>query len=111
MKRCGVLLLICSTCLLTGCAKYYYQESKTFNQCAWDRADCLFELKKRMASQTESPGSYKYKFLENCMKERGYELVTEDELPLEVKRQDPDSGLRGFLYGHRRGIAGALDEE
>ena len=111
MKRYGVLLALCLICFLTGCAKYYYQEDKTFNQCAWDRADCLFELKKRLASGSGGWGDYRYKFLENCMKERGYWLVTEDQLPLEVKRQDPDSGLRGYLYGYRRGIAGALDEE
>ena len=111
MKRFRVLLPLCLICFLTGCAKYYYSEDKTFNQCAWDRADCLFELKKRLASESQAGGSYKYKFLENCMLKRGYRLVTEDELPLDVKRQDPDSGLRGYLYGHRRGIAGALDEE
>jgi hypothetical protein len=111
MKRYRVIWALCLICLLTGCARYYYQENKTFNQCAWDRADCLFELKKRLASGSGGWGDYRYKFLENCMKERGYRLVTEDQLPLEVKRQDPDSGLRGYLYGYRRGIAGALDEE
>ena len=111
MKKYIVLLPLCVMCLCAGCAKYYYQEGKTFNECAWDRSDCLFELKKRLASESEAGGSYKYKFLENCMKERGYRLVTEDELPLDVKRQDPDSGLRGYLYGNRRGVAGALDEK
>ena len=111
MKKYVVLLPLCLICLFTGCAKYYYLESKTFNECAWDRADCLFELKKRLASESENSGGYKHKFLENCMKERGYRLVTEDKLPLEIKRQDPDSGLRGYLYGHRRGTAGALDEK
>jgi hypothetical protein len=111
MKSYVALLLLCWMCLFTGCAKYYYQKSKTFNECAWDRADCLFELKKRQASHSENSGGYKHKFLENCMRERGYRLVTEDELPLNVKRQDPDSGLRGYLYGHRRGLAGALVEE
>ena len=111
MKRHVVLLPLCLMCFLTGCAKYYYQESKTFNQCAWDRADCLFELKKRLASESSGWDDYRHKFLENCMRSRGYQLVTENKLPLDVKRQDPDSGLRGYLYGQRRGIAGALDEE
>jgi hypothetical protein len=111
MKKCMALWTLCLICFLTGCAKYYYQEGKTFNQCAWDRAECLFELKKRLASHSDGWGDYRYKFLENCMKNKGYQLVTEDQLPLEVKRQDPDSGLRGYLYGYRRGIAGALDEE
>jgi len=111
MKKFVVLLPLCLMCLLTGCAKYYYHEDKTFNQCAWDRADCLFELKKRLASESPGWGNYKQKFLEHCMEKRGYQLVTEDKLPLDVKRQDPDSGLRGYLYGYRRGIAGALDAE
>lgn len=111
MKSYVVLLPLCLICLLAGCARYYYQEDKTFNECAWDRADCLFELKKRLAAQSQRPGDYEYKFLEDCMKNRGYRLVTEDQLPLDIKRQDPDSGLRGYIYGHRRGIAGALDEK
>jgi hypothetical protein len=111
MKKWIVLMLLCWACFLTGCAKYYYQEGKTFNQCAWDRADCLFELKKRQAVQSEGWGDYEHKFLENCMESRGYRLVTEDKLPLDVKREDPDTTLRGYLYGQRRGIAGALDEK
>jgi hypothetical protein len=61
--------------------------------------------------ESKSPGSYEHKFMEECMKRKGYRLVAEDKLPLEVKRQDPDSSLRGFLYGQRRGIAGTVDEE
>jgi hypothetical protein len=49
--------------------------------------------------------------MEDCMAQKGYMLVTEDKLPLDAKRQDPDSSMKGFLYGYRRGIAGALDEE
>ncbi|MFC1636502.1 hypothetical protein ACFL5Z_16855 [Planctomycetota bacterium] len=88
--------------------KYYYQEGKTFQECARDRVDCLSELKKRM-SASETPGSYEYKFMEECMKRKGYRLVTENKLPLDVKRQDPDSSLQGQLYGKRRGIAGTVD--
>jgi hypothetical protein len=45
------------------------------------------------------------------MKNRGYNLVTEDELPLGAKRQDPAQTLRGILYGQRRGIAGEVGDE
>lgn len=110
MKIFVALLLACLVCLSVGCAKYYYQEGKTFEQCAADRADCLSELKKRLGTEYQQPGSYEYEFMEDCMNRKGYRLVTENELPLDVKRQDPDTSLRGQLYGYRRGIAGELTD-
>lgn len=111
MKSSLVLLMFVFICLFTGCAKYYYQEGKSFNECASARKDCDAELQKRLADQSQRPGGYEHKFMEDCMAQKGYKLVTEDKLPLDAKRQDPDSSLKGFLYGYRRGIAGALDEE
>ncbi|MHC4705686.1 MAG: hypothetical protein ACYS8I_01185 [Planctomycetota bacterium] len=110
--RCwaGVLLVIL-VCFCCGCAKYYYQEDKSFDQCRIDRAECVVELNKRLAVQSKRPGGYEYEFVEDCMKSRGYELVTEGKLPLGAKRQDPAHTLHGFLYGQRRGIAGSVDEE
>jgi hypothetical protein len=110
MKNIAVLLSLFLICLSAGCAKYYYQEGKTFAECASDRADCMSELKKRLGTESQIRGSYEHKFMENCMKEKGYRLVTENELPLDVRRLDPDTQLRGYLYGARRGIAGSLDE-
>ena len=111
MKSYLVLLMLVFVCLFTGCAKYYYQEGKTFNECARARKDCDAELQKRLADQSHSTSGYENKFMEDCMERKGYKLVTEDKLPLDAKRQDPDLSLKGFLYGYRRGIAGALDEE
>jgi len=111
MKSSPVLLLLGLICLFAGCSKYYYQEGKSFNECARDRADCVAELQKRLADQSQRAGSYEHKFMEDCMEHKGYKLVIENELPLNVKRQDPDSSLKGYLYGYRRGIAGALDGE
>jgi len=108
MKSFTILLLLGLICLSAGCAKYYYQEGKTFEECAKDRIYCFSELKKRM-SASETPGSYEYKYIEECMKSKGYKLVTENKLPLDAKRQYPDSSLQGQLYGYRRGIAGTLD--
>ena len=109
MKNLTILFLLGLICLSGGCAKYYYQEGKTFNECARDRLDCYTELQKRLADQSQSPGGYEHKFMEDCMKQKGYRLVTENNLPLDVKRQDPDKSLQGQLYGYRRGIAGTLD--
>jgi hypothetical protein len=111
MKSITVLLSLFLICLSAGCAKYYYQEDKSFAECSSDRSDCMSELKKRLGTESQIPGSYEHKFMENCMKEKGYRLVTENELPLDAKRFDPDRQLRGYLYGTRRGIAGSLDEE
>ena len=111
MKSFAMLFFWVLICLFSGCAKYYYQEGKSFNECASARKDCDAELQKRLADQSHSSSGYEHKFMEDCMAQKGYELVTEDKLPLDAKRQDPDSSLKGFLYGYRRGIAGALDEE
>ena len=111
MKSSLVLLMLVFICLFAGCAKYYYQEGKSFNECASARKDCVAELQKRLADQTQKAGGYEHKFMEDCMAQKGYMLVTEDKLPLDAKRQDPDSSLKGFLYGYRRGIAGSLDGE
>jgi hypothetical protein len=111
MRRWVAVLLVNLTCMCAGCAKYYYQEGKSFNECKKDCVDCMAELSKRLAVQSQSPGGYEYRFIEECMKNRGYRLVTEGKLPLDAKRQDPAQTLRGILYGQRRGIAGTLDEE
>ena len=111
MRRWVAVLLVTLICLCTGCAKYYYQEGKSFADCAKDRSGCTVELNKRLAVQSRRPGGYEYEFIEDCMKHRGYALVTEGKLPLGVKRQDPAQTLFGKLYGQRRGIAGTLEDE
>ncbi len=111
MRRWAGILLVVLVCFCSGCAKYYYQEGRSYPQCLKDRADCLTELNKRLTVQSKSPGGYEHKFIEDCMKRRGYKLVTEDKLPLGAKRQDPAQTLRGMLYGQRRGIAGAVEGE
>ena len=110
MRCCAGVLLVILVCFCCGCAKYYYQEGRSFDQCRTDRAECVVELNKRLAVQSKSPGDYEHKFIEECMKSRGYKLVTEGKLPLGAKRQDPEKTLRGILYGQRRGIAGSVEE-
>ena len=100
----GALLLVL-ICLSAGCTRYYYQEGKSFEECKKDRADCLRELAKRV--EKPAYGDYEFKFMEECMENKGYRLVTEDKLPLRVKRADPDQ-LDDWRL---RGIAGTLEEE
>ncbi len=92
--------------LAAGCGeKYWYQEGKTFDECKADRAACRAELRKRTDRQRF--GKYERRFMEDCMQQRGYLLVPEKELPLDVKRQGSDipsevSWARGY------GVAGTL---
>jgi hypothetical protein len=111
MRQIVVFALLGLGYLLAGCDKYYYQEGKTFKECAKDRHECVADLKERLGVVSRRPGGYEYEFIENCMKHKGYRLVTEHKLPLGVKRLDPDQSMRGKLYGYRRGIAGTVDEE
>ena len=108
MRSWTALVFIAATCICGGCAKYYYQEGKTFEQCKRDYQQCAAELAKRVTN--DKPGAYEHKYMEHCMKEKGYTIVAEDKLPLSVKREDPDVSLQGFLYGRRQGLAGALEE-
>jgi hypothetical protein len=89
-----------------GCQqKYWYQEGKTFYQCKADHADCQTELGRRAHLLHRS--SYSYRFLENCMQQKGYELVAEKDLPLDAKRQDPIVPSDVPWY-HAYGVAGAI---
>jgi hypothetical protein len=109
MKSWMVLILVVVICLFSGCARYYYQEGKTFKQCRKDCEDCATELAKRVTNN--KVGAYEHKYMEYCMTKKGYTTVTEDDLPLSAKREDPDLSIRGLIYGRRRGLAGALEKE
>jgi len=87
----------------SGCA-YWYQQSKTFDECDQDLEDCYYTLQK-YADMT-SITNYEDDFMKDCMKEKGYRLVGEDKLPRRVKRRDPDMNSFWLLAG----VAGTLDE-
>ena len=79
MKSLIVLLSLSLVLLLSGCGRYYYQESKTYGECERDWASCVADLEKQ--KQVLDWGAYEYKFVEDCMKRRGYKLVGEGNLP------------------------------
>lgn len=103
MTRGVTIILLLMLCCMSGCANYWYQEGKTFEQCRQDRDECLRELLKRTDLKTF--GDYEVKFMEACMKKKGYRLVTEDELPLGVKREVPETSL----HYRAKGLAGAVE--
>lgn len=66
MKKLSIAALLLLFCLTAGCGqKYWYQEGKTFAECAQDRRVCRQELLKRTALYRI--GEYERKFMEDCM--------------------------------------------
>lgn len=97
----GVLLL--NVWLLTGCAKYWYQEGRSFQQTRKDLTSCQSEaIRYSDVERTHGLGSYERHFVGDCMHEKGYRLVGEKELPVRVKRESlPVFGMPG--------VAGTID--
>lgn len=93
-------------CPLAGCAKYWYQEGKTFDQCEQDRLECYEEMK-RYSADPENLGKYEFKLMGDCMIRRGYRLVTERKLHVTVKREDPNLAIPWQVHG----VAGFLKPE
>ena len=47
---------------------------------------------------------YEIKFMNDCMTKKGYREASQDELPLDTKRQEPESSF----HWRARGLAGTL---
>lgn len=96
-----IILLIAS---LSGCAKYWYQEGKSFDECKAAQAECFAELQKR--TDFSSPtAEYEIEYMNECMQAKGYREVSEKELPLSIRRQEPASSF----HWRARGIAGTVN--
>jgi hypothetical protein len=92
--------------LAAGCQqKYWYQQSKTFDECKADHDVCWAELLRRTSLYHTT--TYKSRFLENCMRQKGYGLVAEKDLPLEAKREEP-AVPSDVPWVHAYGVAGAI---
>ncbi len=104
MKRVVVILLVL-ICLFAGCAQYYYQEGTSYDQGTQDLEECYGQLSKYAPEVKDV--MYEQRFMEDCMKHKGYGLVKEDKLPLRVKREHVD--WRDFAW-HIHGLAGTVEE-
>lgn len=101
----GVMLAIV---LVAGCEQqYWYQEGKTFDECKADRDDCKAELRRR--SDLNYVSGYELEFMKNCMEQRGYRLVPASDLPLDIKRQEPDRAS-AVPIDRSWGVAGRLSQ-
>ena len=96
-------LLLLSMSFLGGCAKYWYQEGKSFDETTQALRACQADASRYAdVERTLGLGSYERKFVRECMAKNGYRLVREKELPMRVKRES--SPVFGFS-----GIAGTID--
>jgi hypothetical protein len=99
-------LMVLLLCFVTGCATYWYQEGKTFEECKQENLECYEEMK-RYSSNWEDLGSQEFELMEDCMGQRGYRLVTERELFVRVKREPADPNVPWMIHG----VAGFVEEE
>ena len=111
MKHRIIWLLFGLPCLIAGCGEYYYQQGKSFDGCERDWEDCLSELEGLKYRRITDFGLYEYEFMEDCMSRKGYRLVTENKLPLDVKRRDPVMWNIGLTRGRRQGTAGTREDQ
>ena len=106
MQKLIMSLFLSSIIFLTGCSKYWYQEGKSFDECKQTRDECFAELQKR-SDLSNLTVEYEIKFMNDCMTKKGYREVPQDELPLDAKRQEPDSSF----HWRARGLAGTLKKQ
>ncbi len=101
--------LVAALAILTvGCQQqYWYQAGRTFDECKADHEDGWAELLKRTDLRYQH--TYKNRFLEDYMQRRGYWLISDEDLPLDVKREDPRVPS-DVPWIHSYGIAGTLSE-
>lgn len=110
MKKVLVLgIAILGLGLATGCQPtFWYREGAAFDEVQADRADCRGELLKR--TDRHHLSDYEQRFMEHCMEQRGYRLVPDQELPLEVRREEPNA-VTAVPWNRFYGIAGSIEDE
>jgi hypothetical protein len=104
----AVTLMLVISLFFTGCTTYYYQEGNTFEECENDYHECYAEYEKYEDPDLvgkRGPDNYESVFMDDCMEQRGYKIVSADKLPLRVRRLHPDWFLKW-----QRGLAGTIDE-
>jgi hypothetical protein len=85
-KTLALSILPIMFCFVFGCT-YWYQPAKTYEQCDQDLRECYTTLQKY--ADMNSIAGYEVEFIKDCMKQKGYVLYFESELPSSVRRRDP----------------------
>lgn len=92
-----------------GCQPtYWYQEGRTFDECKADHKECRTELEAR--TDRNHMSDYERRFMVDCMQQRGYRLVADRDLPLDVKREEPNV-VSAVPWNRFYGIAGRRPNE
>ncbi|MHC4573398.1 MAG: hypothetical protein ACYS76_04590 [Planctomycetota bacterium] len=98
-----ISILSVLSCFAPGCT-YWHQQGKSFADCERDLQHCYNELKKY--ADMDSIGTYEVDFVKNCMKQRGYKLILENDLPMVVRRRDPAMNTFWLLAG----VSGTIEK-
>jgi len=89
MYRSIIISVMLSVLFIGGCApqEYWAQSGVTLEQCKKDHAECLYLLPSELKGLQWS-GEPSRRFVEECMRQRGYEIYVFDALPSSVKRAE-----------------------
>ena len=86
MSKIAVISILSLLFFTAGCT-YWHQDGKSYNDCEKDLQQCYSSLQEY--ADMNSIGSYEVDFVKDCMKQKGYKLVSEHKLPQDVRRRDP----------------------
>jgi len=104
MKKSLTIVALAALSYFFGGCTYWYQPETSFTQCQRDFQQCYTELKKY--ADMRDIGNYEVDFIKECMQQKGYTLTLEDDLPMKVKRVDPDMDTFWLLAG----MAGTIEQ-
>ncbi len=103
MKRLLTTALLLVLLFSASSCTYWYKPCKSFDTCKYDLQQCACEM--RQYSNKSQPSAYEVDFVKDCMKQKGYKLVTENKLPRCVKRRGP----RTETFWLMAGTSGTID--
>jgi hypothetical protein len=107
-QRTAFILVSAFVLLQAGCAKYWYQEGRTFEECRCAHADCFAELTRR-TDFGDPLDDYELEFMDACMQAKGYRSVFSNKLPMHVKRDAPETSLDWQYHGIAGTVTGPED--
>jgi hypothetical protein len=81
------LLLVLSVVVFSGCTRYWYQPGVTFEQAQIDHNECFKSILQQEPVITMT--SAEIRQMNNCMTQKGYQLVFEGQLPKSADRINP----------------------
>ena len=91
---CFLVIFVCAGC---GTSSYWYNKDNTYQHARSDCLDCMYQVQREILESTMQDddnyedsadvyGTYEQTLFEKCMKERGYDQVSENELDYRIRK-------------------------